>query len=264
VWRKVRREFPDKLQAANKLSVDDARAQWTTHQNLQQWFDDAKLDLIATGLCIDQEVRGADGILLSELDFRSDEVKRRILYMDETHHDLLVTGDRGGPRSVTYHNPRFQRGCKRGVQSSRHVTGVYATSAAGENIPPMYTFDSGAKIEDNFRVKMKWLDGLPTVTGRFGCPSIVESSSFYAVRTKGSMDDSLFNSYIDDVILPLFPNISKHASFDAATGTFVALFNWTAINFVTHTFVSCLIRKASRWSCRTQGGFWSRSYSQLA
>ncbi|KAI2507438.1 hypothetical protein MHU86_6930 [Fragilaria crotonensis] len=67
VWRRVRREFPDKLQAANKLSVDDARAQWTTHQNLQQWFDDAKLDLIATGLCIDQEVRGADGTLVSEL-----------------------------------------------------------------------------------------------------------------------------------------------------------------------------------------------------
>jgi hypothetical protein len=140
VWRRVRREFPDKLQAANKLSVDDARAQWTTHQNLQQWFDDAKLDLIATGLCIDQEVRGADGTLVSELDFRSDEVKRRILNMDETHHDLSVTGDRGGPRSVMYHNPRFQRGCKRGVKSSRHVTGVYATSAAGESIPPMYIF----------------------------------------------------------------------------------------------------------------------------
>jgi hypothetical protein len=105
VWRKVRREFPDKLQAANKLSVDDARAQWTTHQNLQQWFDDAKLDLIATGLCIDQEVRDANGNLVSELDFRSDEVRRRILNMDETHHDLSVTGDRGGPRSVMFHNP---------------------------------------------------------------------------------------------------------------------------------------------------------------
>ena len=82
------------LQAANKMSVDDARAQWTTHQNLQQWFDDAKLELIATGLCIDKEVRGADctnGILVSELDFCSNKLKRRILNMDETHHDLSVT-----------------------------------------------------------------------------------------------------------------------------------------------------------------------------
>lgn len=224
VWRKVRCEYPEKLQAANKLSVDDARAQWTTHQNLQQWFDDAKLDLIATGLCIDQEVRDANGVLISELDFRSDDVKRRILNMDETHHDLSVTGDRGGPRSVMYHNPRFHRGSKRGVKSSRHVTGVYATSAAGECIPPMYIFDSGAKVEDNFRVKMQWLEGLPTVTGRFGCPTMIESASFYSVRTRGSMDDSLLNSYIDDVILPLYPNIAKHASFDASTGKFACCF----------------------------------------
>jgi hypothetical protein len=157
------------------MCVDDARAQWTTYTNLHQWFDDAKQDLINTGLVIDQEIRCSDGSLLSELDFRSDEVRRRIINMDETHHDLSITGDRGGPRSVMYHNPRYQRGSKRCVKSSRHVTGVYATNAAGETLPPMYIFDSGAKIDDNFRVKLKWLEGLPNVTGRFGCPSMIES-----------------------------------------------------------------------------------------
>ena len=29
VWWKVRRKFPDKLQAPNKVCVDDARLQWT-------------------------------------------------------------------------------------------------------------------------------------------------------------------------------------------------------------------------------------------
>jgi hypothetical protein len=32
------------------------------------------------------------------------------------------------------------------------------------------------------------------------------------------MDDSLLNTYIDQVILPLYPNISKYSSFDADTG----------------------------------------------
>jgi hypothetical protein len=32
------------------------------------------------------------------------------------------------------------------------------------------------------------------------------------------MDDSLLNNYIDDALLPLYPNIAKHASFDASTG----------------------------------------------
>ena len=218
MWKKACQQFPDKLQAANKVSVDDARSEWTTYENLQQWFHDTKRDLLESRLCIDQEVRDCDGNLVSELDFRSQEVKRRIINMDETHHDLSVTGDRGGMRSVVYHNPNLPRGSKRAVKSSRHVTGVYATSAAGENLPPMYIFDSNAKIEANFRVKTQWLDGLPTVTGKFGCPTRVEASSFFAVRTKGSMDDSLLCNYIEDVIFPLFPNMSKHASFHPETG----------------------------------------------
>jgi hypothetical protein len=44
---------------------------------LLQWFDDAKQDLLDSRLCIDQEVRDSDGKLVSELDFRSEEVIRR-------------------------------------------------------------------------------------------------------------------------------------------------------------------------------------------
>ena len=60
-------------------------------------------------------------------------------------------------------------------------------------MPPFYIFDSCAKSHENFRVKVDWLVGLPSVTGRFGCPTIVESGSFYAVRPRGSMDDTLLN-----------------------------------------------------------------------
>jgi hypothetical protein len=94
---------------------------------LQQWFNDAKRDLIDSGLVIDQEVRDRNGNLLSELDFGSDEVQRRIINMDETNHDLSVTGDRGGPRCVMYHNPILPSNMAAGEVSSHwHVTGVYA------------------------------------------------------------------------------------------------------------------------------------------
>jgi hypothetical protein len=42
VWRKVHQEFPDALQAANKIPIEDARTQWTTYDNLNQWFDDVR------------------------------------------------------------------------------------------------------------------------------------------------------------------------------------------------------------------------------
>ena len=222
-WKKLRARHPEKLQAANVATAEDARLRWTTYDNLQRWFDDAKADLIASGLAIDQEVVDEKGVLISEIDFRSanrggDDVKRRIINMDETHHDLSITSEKGGPRATMYHNPNLQRGYKRTVKAGRHVTGVYATNADGEVLPPMYIFDSGATIHANFRVKVSWLDGLPTVEGRFGCPSRVESGSFFSVRSSGSMDDSLFNDYVERVILPLYPNISRTASFDPVTG----------------------------------------------
>jgi hypothetical protein len=70
VWRKVQREFPDAVQAGPKVSIDDACAQWTTHNSLRQWFDDAKRDLIASGLVKDTEVYNNEGELVSELTFK--------------------------------------------------------------------------------------------------------------------------------------------------------------------------------------------------
>ena len=59
---------------------------------------------------------------------------------------------------------------------------------------------------------------MEVVLGRFGCSEIVKVASFYSVQAKGSMDDLLFNDYIERIVLPLYPNISKHARFDPNTG----------------------------------------------
>ena len=69
VWRKLRKDYPQSLQAGKKTSVEDARAQWTTHENLSQWFDDVKRDLLLSGLVIDEPTYDKDGGLLSELKF---------------------------------------------------------------------------------------------------------------------------------------------------------------------------------------------------
>jgi hypothetical protein len=145
-------------------------------------------------------------------------VKRRIINMDETHHDLLITTEKGGSQSTMHHYPKHQRGYKRTIKAGRHVTGVYATISAGELLPPMYIFDSSATIDKNFWVRVSWLDGLPEVQGRFGCPSRISSGSFV--------------SNIERVILPLYPNISRTATFDNKSGKCGA--------FVL-TFLHCLL-----------------------
>ena len=88
-----------------------------------------------TGLVGDKSVLDFNGKAVSEVCFECDS-ERRIINVDETHHKLAITGDRGGPRAVSYHNPAFQLGALRGVQSGHHVTGVYATNAEGEALSP--------------------------------------------------------------------------------------------------------------------------------
>ena len=90
--------------------------------------------------------------------------------------------------------------------------------ASADAFPPFYIYNSSAKSDNNFCVKVDWLVGLPTVTGRYGCPTRVDSDSFYAVRPRGSMDDTLLNQYIESVIVPLYPNMHKTAVFDERTG----------------------------------------------
>ena len=156
-----------------------------------------KTDLVATGLVEDKAELNEDGKQVSEVCFKCD-LQRRIINMDETHHNLSITGDRGGSQAVTYYNPAFQRGASRSVKAGRHVTGVYATTSDGEALPPFYIFDSSTAQQsaENFCVKMDWITGLPTVEGRFGCPSKEAYDSFFAVRSRGSMEEQLFNQNI--------------------------------------------------------------------
>jgi hypothetical protein len=89
----------------------------------------------------------------------------------------------------------------RGVKTARHVTEVYATNTAGEALTPFNIYDLSAKSDKNFRVKVCWLEGLPSVSEWYGCPILVESDSFYAVRPRGSMDDTLLTYFIETGIL---------------------------------------------------------------
>ncbi|KAI2502638.1 hypothetical protein MHU86_11832 [Fragilaria crotonensis] len=94
----------------------------------EEWFDDVKKVLIRTGLVDDEIVLDGDGKVVSKVRFIKDS-QRRIINIDETHHNMAITGDRGGSCAVSYHNPAFQRGAVRGVKPGQHLTGVYATNA---------------------------------------------------------------------------------------------------------------------------------------
>ena len=76
-------------------------------------------------------------------------------------------------------------------------------------MPPVYCFDSSAEKDVNFQVKPSWVEGLPKVRGKYGCPTTETYESSVAVRKSGCTDEQLMQQLIEEVYLPLYPNCGK-------------------------------------------------------
>ena len=100
-------------------------------------------------------------------------------------------------------------GTEKSTRGSRHTTGIYGANAAGEVMPPLYCFDSSCANEENYQVRPEWVEGLPTVKGRYGCPTTESYDSFVSVRKSGCTDEQLMQQLIEEVYLPLYPNCNK-------------------------------------------------------
>ena len=91
---------------------------------------------------------------------------------------------------------------ERSTRGSRHTTGIYGSSAAGEVMPPLYCFNSSATNEENYQVQPDLVEGLPRVRGRYGCPTTESYESFVDVRKSGCTDEQLMQQwYICQCIL---------------------------------------------------------------
>ena len=71
-----------------------------------------------------------------------------------------------------------------------NTIGIYRSNAAEEVMPPIYYFDSSAKNNDNFQAKPSWVNGLPAVQEKYGCPATTYESSV-SVQKSGCTDEQL-------------------------------------------------------------------------
>ena len=218
MWEKLRKIYPEDFCPQTTSTVEDIRANWTTHHNLNDWFTNNKQMLIDCGLFKDNKMKLPNGEI-SELTYPV-FVARRILTMDETMHIFTTETDKGGSRSISYGFDKNSRKGKRGtIRGSHHTTGVYIINADGKTLPPLYIFDSSTQNDYNYQVQPSWCKTLSIVKGRYGLEEEVSIDSFVSVRSKGSIGDSLFRDYIRNVILPLYPNITNEC--EIVNGKFI-------------------------------------------
>lgn len=195
------------MQKSRKRNCEDIRSQWTTNQNLNQWFDDCKQVLLDWGFAEDKQVLHKDGTV--EEVYISDKKKKRILCFDETGYTLSSKTDNDNPCSGSYTYPNLPRSGDSSTRGSRHATGVYSHSACGVNIPPLYIYDSKAANDEKFKVRPEWCKNLPIVEGYYGCPTKKKWPSHAERPSSGSMTDHIFQQCVNKCVSNLYPNISE-------------------------------------------------------
>ena len=76
-----------------------------------------------------------------------------------------------------------------------------ATSQTPTSVSSPYRFDMKAKNSANLRVADIWVEVLPKVIRKFGHEKEYIYHYSVTVRSKGSMDESLFYTLHDDIVL---------------------------------------------------------------
>jgi len=211
-WRCVRELWPDEISPGGVSQQDSINNKWTTFTKVNNWYTCNKKTLIDSDLEIDQPTTLPDGDI-AKITIGEEEL-RRIIHFDETNHPFTTQNEKGGSRSIRWGDPKLAKGSERGTRGSRRTTNIYGSNTAGEAMPPIYCYDSSAGDQENFQIKPSWVQGLPKVRCRYGCPTIESYDSFSSVCRSICTDEQLIQQIIENVYLPLYPNCHKVVTCD--------------------------------------------------
>jgi hypothetical protein len=229
IWRTTRLDHPCLIYPAKAIDNEDCRIDWLTYQNITDWNIAAKNFLISIGMGTEDQDQGLirkcfvcflfsfAGNSTNHLFVRfiADAVESKMglvhkdnvdwfLTLDETHHEFLVVGARGGAAAGCYINPSFPWSGEQCIVSTFHTTGVYSTTLRGEPLIPLYILSMGSLREEDYRIDSRVCEGLPNVVAAYGADEEACYSSAICVHHKGLMDTGLWHQLIRDVYTPCF------------------------------------------------------------
>ena len=139
IFDRVMRLTNISLNAIVAPQVEERRILWTTYANLLAWFNNFKIFLIKFGF----SGVGGDGEPIFD-----EEMKRRILNVDETEISLNGSKTRAGRRpEVSFHDPHLPLPSLSSAKSSHSCTGIF-----GSNI----TTDARLHYPSSIAWRMSW------------------------------------------------------------------------------------------------------------
>ncbi len=152
-----------------------------------------------------------------------------LIQFNKTEIEAGVSLDKSGPCGKTYSNPNLNCAVSQTACSSRHTTGGFAVSMAGELLPPLLLYDSSANNSSNFGTKEKWVNNMGWTMGKYGLHDFIKQLPYIAVRSSGNTNCDLFMQMIEEFTYDLIPEktISKDVVFDFFGRLEKGLVMWT-------------------------------------
>ena len=138
----------------------------------------------------------------------SEAMLHRIANVDDTavSLDCSKTNACGRP-AISFHDPHFLLTQRPAAKSSLSCTGIFGSNAAGECVRIHWQLPTAATSEDREKLRFDFLRHVSITRGRFGCEEERVWPCTIGMNEKGGMNDEEFDKYIDNSIVPLYPDL---------------------------------------------------------
>ena len=204
--RKLRMATAHLFEAGKANTMEQRHVEWTTHFNLNLWFDTWKTTVISLGFAREKTIEDVD--VVGEIVFLPGQ-KERIINVDETDGTLDDTsGQTGGRPPMVFTVPDMQGGTTSVNKCGYKTTIICGSAATGEPIPPHFQFKSAAKTAEGERISVDWFRLCPQIHGQFGYETPQKFPVTFGMNEKGGMNAVELQKYMDTAIFPLYPDIA--------------------------------------------------------
>ncbi len=178
--------------------VKERRLLWTTWPYLFNWFENFKAFLAEFNFA----GVGDNG----ELTFTEEQL-RWIKNFDKAELALNDNMHAGGRPAVAFYDPHLPIASRSVAKSSLTCRGIFGSNAAGNCMPPHFQLPTSAMAEEREKVRYEFLTHILDTQGRFGCAEERSWPRTIGMNKKGGMTDKELKKYINNSIVPLYPNL---------------------------------------------------------
>ena len=185
------------------------RATWLTYQNQNKHYEYWERQLVDLGFgqyASNHEERLKHGNVVLY-----DGMAKRIIQCDEMGFSLDGSKNGvGGRESATPTNPNLPEAGKPTNKSSQKSSWMFGMNFDDEPLPPMVVLPSAAEIP---KFKVHFVTEMPQVEGVFGFPGARFFAPVFAASENASFDNKLFLQWINEILVPLFPDAEDKAGY---------------------------------------------------